>query len=297
MKIDVHITTCHRTDVHCRPRPHEGDHWNVRPWTPEERLNISKYSVESILRFFNHPCMSHHDIRVTLLDDGSNRPEVLDWFDEIDADPRIRTKYFRARGSAAGINDHISALPDNVDYIMHIEDDHILFNPESIDIFSLIDSPDYQKYSVFTLRSGLPTCITDSGWNGAWGPVSFNNLSREPVMEYKQMGNAHHIVKFDKYKDMFIPLHGNTGGCEADMNRRIKGLNAEIQVPVHAFHSHLWESEVTNTTLNSWHQSGEGIEVGIKNMHEYLLSKKDVSSQLHMDMRTFRDINHTDYAY
>jgi len=304
MKIDVHITTCHRTDVHCRHRPAEHEKWNVRKWTHEERLKISKVSVDSIFGFFQHG-VDNHDITITVLDDGSNIPDAVKWLDHLETYKDVNVKRFPARGSSAGVNDHINSLDDDVDYVMHIEDDHVLFNPRSIDFFTIMSDPHYSRYPLFTLRSGLPTCPSQRGWKGAWGPRSYvvGKAGHDPIpgaMVYHKMGNAHHIVRFKDYKRIFMPLEGNTGGCEAFMNKKLDDageVNLELQIPVHAFHSHMWEEPITSSFLHDWHQTGEGIEFGIKNMHEHLLDRYQVTTQLHTGFDMYSEQTHTRYAY
>lgn len=279
MKVDVHITTCHRSDVKCRPRPspNDGRPWNVKEWTPEERLQISKLSIDSVQRFVN-TMRYYHDVELTILDDGSDNKEANEWLDALSLLHSLNVKRFPARGSSAGINDHISSLKLKPDYIIHIEDDHILFNPKSLDIIGLIDNG---PEGVYTLRSGLPFEKTDRGFSGFWGPIGTVKKNLQYI-QYRSMGNAHHIVRYDMYK-RFLPLQGNTGGCESYMNSVLQSLNIpnyEPQIHVHAFHSHTYKYPIESINLKDWHKSGEGYEYGIKDMHEHLISKKPIISQI-----------------
>lgn len=298
MLVDVHVTTCHRSDVKCRPRPdpRNGRAWNVKEWTPEERLAISQYSFNSIQRFVK-TMREFHDVELTLIDDGSDNQNTIDWMNAI-KDTDFNIKRFPARGSSAGINDHMADLRYTPDYIIHFEDDHILFNPDKIDFINIINNgPD----GVFTLRSGLPFDTDDKGFTGGWGPQDIINKNVRYVV-YNKMGNAHHIMKWDLYK-RFLPLSGSTGGCECYMNDRLAQINIknyEPQIHVHAFHSHMWEYEIDNTLLSRWHKTGEGFEFGIKDMHEHFLDKKPVVSDLRKDSLASREVKryHSgSYAY
>lgn len=277
MKLDVHITTCHRYNVHCRPRPHENSNWNVKEWTHQERIGITKLSVYSIINFCNMLKKYNHEVELTLLDDGSDIPESLEIINELP----IKIKRFSNRGSSAGINDHFNSLKNNPpDYILHIEDDNILFNPKNIDWLSSIDyiKKNNEDIKVFTFRSGLPVDPKDKGFKGAWGPVGFR---KEPIpcILFNRMGNAHHVVSWKDYSS-FFPLNGNTGSCEEYMNSKLHGFNAEPQISIHCFHSHMWSYPINTNKLSMWHKTGEGFEFGIKDMYNYLINKQPVLQTL-----------------
>lgn len=137
MNLDIHITTCHRRNVKCRPRIHENKKWNVKEWTHEERLEISKISIDSIIEFANKTKKHNHNVQITLLDDGSDILEATEWIKSL---KDIKIKNFVARGSSSGINDHFLELKNNPpDYILHIEDDNLLFNGLNIDWLTEID--------------------------------------------------------------------------------------------------------------------------------------------------------------
>jgi hypothetical protein len=277
MKLDIHITTCHRYNVKCRARPHESPNWNVKEWTHEERINITKLSVYSIINFASRLRNYGHVVSLTLLDDGSDIPESIDILNELP----ITMKKFPNRGSSAGINDHYNSLrADPPDYVLHIEDDNILFNPKNIDWLTSIDTIKQKNndIKVFTFRSGLPVDPKDKGYKGAWGPVGFT-ASPIPCILFNKMGNAHHVMSWKDYSN-FFPLNGNTGSCEEYMNSKLHGFNAEPQIPIHCFHSHMWSYPITTNNLNMWHKTGEGFEFGIKDMYEYLLDKNQVYQTL-----------------
>lgn len=279
MKLDIHITTCHRHDVKCRPRPPESPMWNVREWTHEERLGISKYSVESIIRFVNLLRSHGVEVNLSLLDDGSNIPEAVAWICSLE--DKLKIYRYPHRGSSAGINDYTKAL--DCDYVMHVEDDHILFNPNNINWLEIIHKirKSSDNIKVFTFRSGLPVSVKDKGYNGAWGPIGSSDAGDIHSILFRKMGNAHHIMSLKDY-EQFLPLQGSTGGCEAFMNTKLEmlGLNAEPQIHVHAFHSHMYSYPINTNNLSEWHKTGEGFEFGIKDMFEYLDSKNSVMSSL-----------------
>jgi hypothetical protein len=299
MKLDIHITTCHRHNVKCRERPHEGPGWNVRTWTQSERLCISKYSIESIIKFYKQIKNHGHDVSITLLDDGSDMPEALEWLKSLP----INVKYFPARGSSAGINDHINAISDNPpDYVLHIEDDHILFNPLNIDFLPIIDRIriSHGKECIFTFRSGLPFSVEDKGFTGGWGPIGSNKIQEIECVFYPNIGNAHHLIKWETYKK-FFPLQGSSGGCEYYMNTILPriGINIEPQLNIHFFHSHMWSYPIPiPATTTQWHKSGEGFELGIKEMHEFLVAKNSISTvtwELFTKKQKIENLNKYDY--
>lgn len=299
MNLDIHITTCHRKDVKCRPRKHENEKWNVKEWTHEERLEISKISVESIINFANKIKNYNHSVEITLLNDGSDIPEAVKWIESL---KNIKVKNFPARGSSAGINDHFSDLNKNPpDYILHIEDDNLLFNGLNIDWLTEIDKikKAQNEIKVFTFRSGLPVEKQDKGYYGAWGPIKGLQINNAHVILFKMMGNAHHIMHWNDYKK-FFPLHGNTGGCEAYMNSILEtyGFNCEPQFHVHCFHSHMLEHSINNNKLNSWHKTGEGFEYGIKNMNDWLKNKNTVISKIYKEFpNQYEEIEMSKYDY
>lgn len=280
MKLDVHITTCHRYNVKCRPRPHEGPNWNVKEWTHEERIQITKLSVYSVIHFCSRLREHGHVVNLTLLDDGSDIPEAINILNSLP----INIKRFPNRGSSAGINDHFNSLKESPpDYILHIEDDNILFNPKNIDWLSTIDTiyNDSKDIKVFTFRSGLPVDPKDKGYTGAWGPKGFYS-NTVPCILFNRMGNAHHIMNWKDYQH-FFPLSGNTGSCEEYINTKLAtlGINAEPQIPIHCFHSHMWSYPISTNDLSMWHKTGEGFEFGIQDMYLYLKEKKPLIQKLY----------------
>lgn len=300
MKLDVHITTCNRTNVKCRPRPHENSSWNVKEWTHQERIEISKLSIESILKFCCQIKFFGHSVSITVLDDGSDIKEWLDYLDVLEND--ITVKRFPPRGSSAGINEHINNLVSSPpDYIFHVEDDNLLFNPLSLDVLGICNMLQNRdpRIKVITFRSGLPVESSDKGYHGDFGPIGSETLSHINCIYFKRMGNAHHLIRWKDYLN-FMPLDGNTGGCEASMNNKLLklGFNIEPQIHVHAFHSHMFSYPITTNNLNSWHKTGEGFEFGHKEMNEYLKSKNKVISKVYKKFPDLVDIKElTNYAY
>lgn len=298
MKLDIHVTTCHRKNLKCRPRPPENSNWNVKPWTLEERLNISKISINSIINFSNQLKIHNHEVNLTILNDGSDIPEAVDWLNSLP----VKIKHFNPRGSSAGINDHFMELrQDPPDYIFHLEDDNLLFNPDNTDWLSIIN--DIQKncedIRVFTFRSGLPVEPEDKGFLGAFGPVGSKLINNINCILFGSMGNAHHIMKWSDYCK-FMPLTGNTGDCEANMNLKLKsiGLNAEPQIHVHAFHSHMYSYPINSNNLNKWHKTGEGFEFGMYDMDNYLKNKNMVVSKIYKNFPSEMEYKEfSNYAY
>lgn len=300
MKLDVHITTCHRPEVKCRPRYKESNKWNVREWTHEERLNISKICINSIINFSKQLEKFGHEVNVTLLNDGSSIPAAIDWMYSL---KDITVKSYSPMGSSGVINSHFNDIKDSdIDYILHIEDDNILFNPLNIDWLSIINSIKEinNTIGVFTFRSGLPVCAEDNGFKGAWGPKANYRLADTECLLFNRLGNAHHIMRFDDYKQ-FMPLSGNTGGCESLMNDRLGSLakiNCEPQIHVHAFHSHMWKFPIESNELNAWHKTGEGYEFGIYDMDKHLTEKLPIISTVYRQFPTEKEsVELTSYAY
>lgn len=270
MKVDIHFTTCHHTEVKCRPRPNNGyPGFNIESWTHEDKLNIAKTSLQSLIDF----CEVIPDYDLTVIDDGSNIAEARDWLNNLSG---VNVLSFPHRGSAYGINDYFSK-DNNADLICHFEDDHIFYNPEKLNWAQiayefLIENP---NVGVITLRSGLPSDASDPGYFGKWGPKGFT----EKAILYHAMGNAHHIMLPRTYFK-FLPLQGNTGGCEEYMNQRLSQLglmNVELQIPVYAFHSHTWSRELPNPiTTKDLNMTGRGIEYGIKEMYEHIKNNKAI---------------------
>lgn len=270
MNIDFHITTCHRDNVKCRVRsPEQGVYgWNITEWTQQERLEISKISVESIIRQVNL-LRKNHKIRLSLLDDGSNYPPAIQWLNSLQNIEVVRKPN---SGSSDTINKYIDSVSKDTDLIIHFEDDNLLFNPFGIDwiqySYDILTDP---SIGVVTLRSGLPTDPRDKGYSGAWGPQGTHLI--HPI--FRCMGNAHHIMLYETYKQ-FLPLHGNTGACEAYMNNKLQSMdkrNIELQEFVYSFHTHKLNGKVESEDINMWNKTGEGYEFGIKDMHEYLTQK------------------------
>lgn len=283
MKLDVHITTCHRRNVKCRPRfkNHNKPEWNVKEWTHEERIKITKISVISIVNFCLKLKKFGHEINLTLLDDGSDIPEAIEILNSLP----IRLVRYPARGSSAGINDHIKTLESNPpDYVFHVEDDNLLFNPLNMDWLTTIDKikKSNEDIKVFTFRSGLPVESVDKGFTGLWGPIGSKSCDETHLILFKAMGNAHHIINWNDYKK-FLPLGGSTGSCESQMNNVLMkiGLNCEPQIHVHCFHSHMWKFPINNNNLNQWHKTGEGFEFGMFDMDNYLRQKLPIKSKVY----------------
>lgn len=270
MSIDVHITTCHHTSVKCRDRQGLPPWSNIKSWTPEERLNISKISIESIKNFVK---TSITDYKLFLLDDGSNTEDSKSWLNSLSD---INVKSFPHRGSSSVINDHFSTIDSQ--YVFHIEDDHILFNPKSLNLNDICNKIlDIEDIKVISLRSGLPSRKESPGINGDWGPRGFKIINDIPCIIYNRLGNSQHIMSKKTYSE-FFPMVGNTGGCEDYLNRvmRNKGYkNVEIQLPIYAFHSHTLSYPISIPNSDEWNRSGDGFEYGIEDMDRYLKSKQE----------------------
>lgn len=289
--IDIHITTCHHNSVKCRPRK-EG---NTKEWTPEERLNISKYSVDSISRFVS--VLPKNKIsRFTIIDDGSDYLPAIKWLESLTW-PKVI--HYPHRGSSAGINDYMTKL--NADMVVHFEDDHIMFNPLSLRWDNIcFDALAASQVDVVTFKSSLPSEQRDPGLHGAWGPIGW--LSEIQAIAYKSMGNAHHVMMADTYRK-YLPLEGSSGGCETFMNQRLrssKKINIELQFALYAFHSHLWSFPLQNkVTTRELSRSGEGWEYGIKDMHEYLLAGNPIACEWweNYAIKQKKTLNFTEYNY
>jgi hypothetical protein len=276
--IDVHITTCNHTSVKCRDRQGLPSWSNIKSWTSQERIEISKLSIESIKSFVNQSTQKKQLKNFSLLDDGSDIPAAVEWLESIQNLNVIRYPH---RGSSFGINEYQKTITS--DLVFHIEDDHICFNPFKTNIVDLchriLTSEQASRYNikVLTLRSGLPSHPDNLGIKGGWGPIGAINIDGIPLILYNAMGNAHHIMLSDTY-NKFFPLNGNTGGCEAYMNRVMlqHGFkNAEIQDFIYAFHSHTLSYSVdTSPSSFKWNRSAEGFEYGIRDMDLYLKSGK-----------------------
>lgn len=281
MKLDIHITTCNRYSVKCRPRPYEAPtcgEWNVKEWTHEERVKITQLSLDSIINFTNQIKKHGHEVNLTILDDGSDIPEAINLLKSLP----VTVKTFPNRGSSAGVNEHIESLKQNPpDYILHIEDDNLVFNPKNIDWLTLLHNNKNDNIKVFTFRSGLPVDPKDKGFSAAWGPKDFY-VNTIPYLIFNMMGNAHHLISWEDYMH-FFPLSGNTGSCEQYMNTRLSsiGKNAEPQIPIHFFHSHMWSYPISTNDLSMWHKTGEGFEFGIKDMYNYLKSNQPLTQKLY----------------
>lgn len=281
MNIDVHMTTCHRSDVRCRPRgnDHHVEGFNVTEWTPEERLEMSKIALAS-LRQFVESLPDTHRVRISLLDDGSNYAPATEWLTELSENSNwLNVIRGEACGSAETINRYADTIPEDTDLVFHAEDDQIFFNPTKLDwadvCWQILDDPKATN-KVITFRSGLPTQADDPGLRGAWGPVD----TGPRLIYFNFMGNAHHVMRYQDYMQM-LPLSGNTGSCEAQMNQTLlkkKWRNAELQEPVFVFHSHkLNDPGPKNPTTDDWNKTGRGIEFGLKDMHEHLIAKKVIT--------------------
>lgn len=283
------MTTCHHSTVKCRPRTNDYhlEGFNITPWTTEEKFLIAKKSLFSLCEF----CIgSWGEQLINVVDDGSDYNRVPSWLDLMEHGKFIKAHRFEHRGSSAALNDYVKIIPDDIDMIFHTEDDHVWFNPESLNWQSICrkfleDNPDI---GVITFRSGLPTDPAFPDYKGAWGPIGWRESRNgsPPAFLFRCMGNAHHIMKKETYL-RFFPLQGNAGSCEAYMNNRLAQLgllNAEIQIPIYAFHSHCYERElstiVTSTELN---MSPRGREYGIKNMREYLKNRGPITYSYYED--------------
>jgi len=303
LKVDIHITTCHHDSVKCRARS------GLTPWTPIDRLSISKTSIESIKQFVK-PWRSRYDINLTLIDDGSNLALAKEWMNSLE---EINVKSFDHRGSAYGINDHMENI--DADLVVHIEDDHVMFNPEKLDwiriCYDILSSQRAKENNVgvITFRSGLPSTKNNPGYTGAWGPHAFLAANNHEIVEsthyglllFNMMGNAHHIMLGSTYKRM-LPLSGNAGDCEAFMNNKLKkhGLkNAELQTHVYAFHSHTWEKPLPlNPTTDDLNLSGAGVEYGIFDMDQHFKNKKAIQATIVIAMNSIICKHyHGDYHY
>jgi hypothetical protein len=285
MKIDIHVTSCHHSTVKCRERIGLPDWNNIKPWTSEERLRISKYSVESITSFVNS--INQQKIkRYSLLDDGSDYQDALDWHKTI-LSPSILN--FKHGGSSAMINKYAETIDS--DLVLHIEDDHICFNPLKLDFveicYEVLNSEEAKKNNVgvITFRSGLPSDLDNVGINGAWGPKGWGKFGNYNGIIYNLLGNAHHLMLTETYKK-FFPLNGSSGSCEEYMNKKIQELsikNIELQIPIYFFHSHKLNWPINEKSAHSieWNKSAQGFEYGIEDMHKYLKEKKKIICDLY----------------
>lgn len=263
------MTTCFHSSMVCRPRINDYniEGFNITPWTVEEKFKIAQITYKSLIEFIGD------ENSLSIIDDGSNLKEANAWLNDIKSKTNKVYQYTH-RGSSQGINDYYKTIPNDIDVIFHCEDDHLIWNPENLDWKQICyeflkENPDI---GVVTLRSGLPSATDRPDYKGAWGPIGFRNSNYNAII-YNNMGNAHHIMLKKTY-DRFFPLQGNAGSCEAYMNNKLHSLgllNAELQIPVYAFHSHCYSRPlpdiVTTTELN---KSPIGIEYGIKNMYEYI---------------------------
>lgn len=266
------MTTCFHSSMACRPRTNDYNikGFNITPWTVEEKLKIAQISYKSLVEFIND------ENNLSIIDDGSNLKEANIWLNEIKSKTNKVYQYAH-RGSSQGLNDYYKIIPSDTDVIFHCEDDHLMWNPEKLDWKKicyefLTENPDV---GVITFRSGLPSNPNYPDYHGAWGPIGFRD-GKYPAILFNNMGNAHHIMLMETYK-RFFPLYGNAGSCEAYMNGQLNNmrlLNAELQIPVYAFHSHCYSralpEKVTTDALN---MSPRGIEYGIKEMYEHIRAK------------------------
>lgn len=264
MKVDVHMTTCHHSTVKCRPRTNDYniENFNITEWTQLEKLEIAKISAQSLREFAGD---------ISIVDDGSDLPEAIEWLAT-----QKNVYSYPHRGSGSALNSYHKRIPAETDLICHFEDDHVYYNPEKLDWAKiahdfLVENP---SVGVVTLISGLPNRPDYPDYNGAWGPVGFMD-GKVPALLFNCMGNAHHIMLKKTY-DKFFPLVGSSGACEAYMNRRLAQLrlkNAELQIPVYAFHSHCLNRQLpVEITTNELNMSPRGREYGIADMYRYIKS-------------------------
>lgn len=248
MKIDIHVTTCHKSSLVCRPRPQDAGttRWNARPWTLEERLEISKISLESIRRFVDKTVSLGHDVRFTILDDGTDTEEGINWLDSIDF---AEVKRFPNRGSSAGINDHFKTIPENTDLVLHLEDDQIVFDPfwsNWAEFAWRALKLNKSNIKSITFKNGLPSTPDNPGYVGSWGPLGSEKINGLEVIKFRCLGNPHHVFLYEDYKKLF-PQQGNSGSNEYYLNSKLNEfgwLNGELQIPLFFFHSHLLEYPV-----------------------------------------------------
>lgn len=263
--------------VKCRPRTNDYNikGFNITPWTAEEKLDIAKISFESLFEFAD-------GTPVNIIDDGSNIMGAVEWLLELDKRTNVFVRIYEHRGSSAGINNYFNnILPKDTDLVAHFEDDHIYFNPENIDWQKICyeflkENPDV---GVITFRSGLPSNPNYPDYHGAWGPVGFRE-GKYPAILFNNMGNAHHVMLMETYK-RFFPLYGNAGSCEAYMNGQLNNmglLNAELQIPIYAFHSHCYSRPLPEViTTDALNMSPRGIEYGIKEMYDHIKNKRAIN--------------------
>lgn len=269
MKSDIHFTTCHHSSVKCRPRTNDYklDGFNITPWTTHDKLMIASKSLKSLSNFVEQ--------QISIIDDGSDYGPAIDWLNIINEIPKYKVLRYEHRGSSAGLNDYIKTLDSSIDMIGHFEDDHIYFNPENIDwktiCFKYLTT--HRDIGVITFRSGLPTDPNFPDYKGAWGPIDFREGPVCPAFIFRCMGNAHHIMLRETY-ERFFPLQGNAGSCEAYMNNKLQSLgllNAELQIPVYAFHSHCWKRDLPEKiTTKELNMSPRGREYGIYDMYSHI---------------------------
>jgi len=268
MKIDIHIMTCHRCDyVPTAPG------FNPNVWkTPEERLEISKISIDSFRRFISS--VNQNSISsVSIINDGSTYEPALKWLSSI---TDIDVVNYDNMGSGPAMSKYIESLDDDVDLVAHFEDDQIMFNPLNKDwadiAYRLISSE--KEYGGFIravcFRSGHG-CISSSHHKYAHSFTKKYNLAYNTV---PYLGNSQFVIDLDSIKQL-LPIEGNRGNSETYINEKKNKLgiiHAEIQDHIFMFHSHVLEGgipQIPNTdSLRNW---VKGEVFGIKNLHQHLL--------------------------
>lgn len=293
MVVDIHITCCHNSTMKCRPRGREYPRSNVTEWTLPERLEISKISIQS-LQYFIKPLLSKHTIRCTLLDDGSDIPEALEWMNSLEG---IEVIHYPKMETSAVINEYMKTVT-KPDLIVHLEDDQIYFNPLNLDWIEiahryLTSKPFFiNKMIGLTFRNGLPSDESNPQFYHNWGAKGFLDSPNDNIkcVFYELISNNCHMMTWNHYKQ-FLPLHGNSGNCEALMSLAIRdnGLKfTEAQEFIHIFHTHKYKEQLPDyVTTEELNLSGMGIEYGIYNIHEHLLGKGkiDCSKFLYKDSK------------
>lgn len=265
MKVDVHCTTCHNSGVEARVT-------SIKSWTREQKKDICKISIESLIRFCESQKKYGHEITITLLDDGSDQLDMVNWMDN---HPLVKVKHFKKQGSGPCTTQHVRTC--EADLIVHVEDDQIYFNPYDIDWVS--KSYELLKNSnvhFLTTYAGTPEFT-----RGAWYSPTYNIVHNGiEFIHFPYIGNSFFITLKQNFNKL-LPITLSSGEAETELNNKAKELklvNGLINIPVFVFHSHLLHQDmpenIDTTSLRQW---VNGKQYGIEDMHAYFLNKNPVN--------------------
>jgi hypothetical protein len=264
MKVDVHCTTCHNSGVEARVT-------GIRTWSREEKKDICKISIESLIRFCDSQKKYGHDITITLLDDGSDQADMIKWMNMC---PHVKVKHFKKQGSGPCTTQHVRDC--DADLIVHVEDDQIYFNPYDIDwvskCYQLLQNKDIHFLTVY---AGTPE-FTRGGWYSPTYGVFYNDIE---FINVPYIGNCLFVTTKQNFVKL-LPITLSSGEAEIEIYNKVKEQNIVhglINIPVFVFHSHLLHQDVPEnidtTSLRRW---VAGTQFGIKDMHTYFLNKRPV---------------------